>query len=266
MKDANVDPRQQNMETLRDFVIRARRIEAHSLASDLAALKAYASGNMTLELDREAGKQYLSQTLPPEEVVESAAARVRPLILQEDPVYWAKALKAIGFLTREYESNIGEILSHLKAYWQSVNPKPGEARGYVLLLKSASDEDTSSIIDSDLGMSWFYGDVVHADRKRREAGAKFGIDERYRAAVMLVSGNMMCAKMTLDFIRTLQKEELVDLPEDAFTEDVVVSKTHFRTETTAYVGDVGTPMPTDISDDFPEGFEPFDPKAHVPGS
>jgi hypothetical protein len=74
---------------LEQFVLRARRIEGHSLAVDWAALVSLATPAFKL-LSLEDGEVRLRQELPPEEVVESAAARVRPLLLETDACGYLK--------------------------------------------------------------------------------------------------------------------------------------------------------------------------------
>ncbi|MHA7264107.1 hypothetical protein ACX80W_12990 [Arthrobacter sp. TMN-37] len=129
--------------------------------------------------------------------------------------------------------------------------QPGKARAYFIQLKRGDDAPTSTIVDSDLGMAWFYGDVVHADAERREVGAEYGIKERYRAAALLISNVMVNNRMTLNFIRDLHGRGLLDLDENAFSEEVVVMDTHFKTAAHFYVGEAGTGMPRTLRDLFP---------------
>ncbi|MBG6218617.1 hypothetical protein IWX75_003104 [Arthrobacter sp. CAN_A6] len=212
------------------------------------------------------GEQFLVQDLPAEEVLESAAARLRPLILQEDPVYWGKATNAIGyFLKDSRDQQAKDVLAEIKWLWQErVAPAPGKVRGYFLQMRRVGDEDASTVVDSDLGMSWFYGDVVHADKKRRAAGADYGITERYRAATMLVANGLICNRLTLRFIRDLKDAGLLELADGVFAEEVVVTETHFEQAARFYVGEPGTAMPEDITGVIPDGFEEFDPERHIP--
>lgn len=252
---------------LEAFVVRSRRVDAHSLMTDPEKVLAMSKGEMKLQLISQSSERFLVQDLPSEEVLESAAARLRPLILKEDPVYWGKALKALGYFLRD--NNDPEIqgpLSELKDRWRKrVDTQPGKARAYFLQLKRGDDAPTSTIVDSDLGMAWFYGDVVHADAGRREVGAVYGIKERYRAAALLISNVLVCNRMTLNFIRELHERGLLELDGEAFSEEVVVADTHFRSAAQFYVGAPGTEMPKDITGSIPEGFEQFDPGKHLLG-
>ncbi|MHA7264108.1 hypothetical protein ACX80W_12995 [Arthrobacter sp. TMN-37] len=73
---------------------------AHSLMADPEKVAAMSQGEMKLQLIPQTGESLLVQDLPSEEVLESAAVRLRPLILNDDPVYWGKALKALGYLLK----------------------------------------------------------------------------------------------------------------------------------------------------------------------
>jgi hypothetical protein len=64
------------------FVLRARRVVAHSLCTDDGELANLADGDWYAI--RKNGEESLQRLLPNEEVLESLAARVRPLILKKD--------------------------------------------------------------------------------------------------------------------------------------------------------------------------------------
>lgn len=241
--------------------MRARRVTQHSLAADAEALLDLARGKSAVEHDRATGKMFLTRSLPDEEVVESAAARVRPILLNSEPVHWGKALKAISFLGRGKDGFDDAAISHLKEVWKRVQPGEGAARAYTILRQEKPDEAIFAATDNVLGLSWFYGDVIHADADRRAAAVAFGINERYCAAVMLVAISMVTTKMTLNLILKLRQEGILDLRDALFEEDVVVTETEVRQETEMYVAPVGTPLPTGPFSGTPEGFEPFNPDA-----
>ena len=116
------------------FVPRARRVEAHSLAQDLDALLRLARMSFPVLIDRVNGTATMVQELPPEEQVESAAARVRPLILNNDPTFHAKFTNALGYFLRAADAppELVEALRGLRAQWAAINPKDGGLRGYSL--------------------------------------------------------------------------------------------------------------------------------------
>jgi hypothetical protein len=57
---------------------------------------------------------------------------------------------------------------------------------------------------------------VHADVLPRADGEAFRINERYRAAAMLVATAMVSTAMTLNFIMKLKAEGILELSKDVF--------------------------------------------------
>jgi hypothetical protein len=76
---------------LEAFVLRARRVEEHSLAADWDALVELTRMSINVRVDR--SEVRISYELPPEEVVESAAARIRSCCLSglENGVFAGRA-------------------------------------------------------------------------------------------------------------------------------------------------------------------------------
>ena len=75
--------------------LRARRILAHSMCADEDALTNLADG-ASWYATRKDGVESLRRVLPNEEILESLAARVRPLLLKRDPVHYGYVLNALG--------------------------------------------------------------------------------------------------------------------------------------------------------------------------
>jgi hypothetical protein len=67
------------------------------MAADRAALRRLEQMTFTVQVDAATGAATLIQEFPAEEQVESAAARVRPLILNDDPTFHAKFFNAAGY-------------------------------------------------------------------------------------------------------------------------------------------------------------------------
>ncbi len=89
-----------DIETLVAFVLRARRIEAHSLLRNLERFSAWASGAMRLEVMQNRADATIRSArvhfdLPDEEIFESLASRVRPMLLEKEPIYYGRVLDII---------------------------------------------------------------------------------------------------------------------------------------------------------------------------
>ena len=194
------------------FVQRARRVVAHSLLQDEGGLDALAAGAFFAE--QKDGAVSLKRILPNEEILESLAARVRPLTLQQDPVHYDKVLNALqSLLHSNGNTDYIEWCKSLKSEWHSVNVSSGKATYFVSLTKA--DEDDPSVpqemTDAALALAWFYGDLVHADADHIEAGNKFGIDLRFAAAAVRTAQLASLARDTLSFLRFLADENVIDL-------------------------------------------------------
>ncbi|WP_371611761.1 hypothetical protein [Streptomyces clavifer] len=89
-----------HQECLEAFVLRARRVEKYSLATDWDALVALTTMQISV-IQLENGETRIRQEFPAEEVVESTAARIRPILLNGDACFYQKALGAVGYFCRE---------------------------------------------------------------------------------------------------------------------------------------------------------------------
>lgn len=198
----SLPPENQLIDTIERFYLRARRVAEHSLFDNQPALEAVADGAWWAT--QKDGNVTLSQSLPAEEALESLAARVRPLILNDDPVFFDKAINAISTLL-----HLGGHLDHvdwckkLKADWKAVNPKNGKASYSISWSTQDGSEVPQEITDAALALSWFYGDLVHANSDQQDIGEKFGLTQRYAAAAVRTAQLAILTRDTLGFVRSL---------------------------------------------------------------
>lgn len=228
------------------FVLRARRVCAHSLASDPDALVALIKPKWHVVVDESTGKSTVTRHLPPEESVESLAARVRPLILKRDPVHWGKVLNALGLLLRDRPDTTSamEYLQWLRGQWGGINSGSDAVRAYSVQKGRVDGEGpTSDISDNSLAFAWFYGDVVHADTARRDAARDFTVVDRFEAAVHVVARVAWLTHATLDFIKQLREQGALETDGWVFDEDVVVAVMEITREAKVFVAPVDTPQP-----------------------
>ena len=111
-----------DQDTIAQFVLRARRIQAHSLARDWDALLHHAQGSFTGHLDI-SGRTSLTQKLPEdEEAFESLAARVRPLTVKSEPIYYDTVLNAVERLLHSSATTTDthrDRLQRLRGAWHA---------------------------------------------------------------------------------------------------------------------------------------------------
>ncbi|MCG7415431.1 MULTISPECIES: hypothetical protein [Microbacterium] len=253
---------ERHLKALKSFVLRARRIRAHSLAQDAKLLMELQNPKMTIHYTPETGDMRVTMKVPPEEQVESAAARVRPLILNTEDTYHAKVMNALLYFAQKAGlSATGlESIREMKRQWAKTNPK-GKSLGFYEVRVQMNGEPETRISDNALAFSWIYGDVVHADTERREEGQVFGVEERYRAAVPVVVRLMMLAMVTLTITERLNADGMLPDLGDVFEEDVVVTETEIAVKTQVFVAEYGEdgkiPEPPEMDQELGEGWVPF---------
>lgn len=234
-------------ETLERFVLRARRIQAHSLVQDWEGLRRHAEGSIEGHLDL-SGRISVTRRLPEdEEAFESLASRVRPLTLEREPIYHEKVFGALErSIDPETCSDAQQVrLSHLRQAWRAAEIQSSEAQGY--LLQSArldGSEATGLVSDTQLAAAWLYADLVHADATgpKQEALA-FSLRERYAAAVRLFSHLAALTVVTLQLVESLRDAGVLAVAESAWEDDVVVSAAEIVEEARAFVAPLGTAIP-----------------------
>lgn len=266
--------------TLRNFALRARRISAHSLVSERERLAEMANFRLSGLLSS-GGQIEIRRELLAEEVFESLAARLRPVLLPSESVHHGKALKALDAILVEANEDADDLedvraeVRRLRVAWSRHDAdKPILHRYAVQQAKADGSEATPRVSDGQMALAWLYGDLVHVDIKgEKRDGALVPIKERYAAAVSYFAEVAMLCARTFDVIVDLADRGLLQLGEDVMDVPVVVGSNELVDTGVAYFAPMGTPMP-----DFgvglsavPEGFRQLtptellrmDPRNHV---
>lgn|GEM_PF-1013757 len=249
--------------TLNRFVLRARRIEAHSLASNRQALSSLSEFTLTghIKLD---GTMEMRRSLPDEEAFESLAARVRPVLVKTESVHHRRVLDAIQSALEATGTEIPEHLqvrlAGLQQDWSKFDLDSSNVLRFAMQSSKADgSETTPQVSDTQLAAAWLYGDLVHVDtRGNKSDGLLFPVKERYSAAVTYFAHAAVLSLMTLDLVVALYELEVIDLEEDSLVEAVVVGVDELVDVSVAYVGPAASPMPSlDIAQGLPADFRPF---------
>ena len=234
-------------ETLRRFVLRARRVHAHSIVQDWDELLRHAHGGFDGYFDL-AGRMTITRRLPAdEEVFESLASRVRPLTVKSEPLYYAKVFDAIERLVGEadVEDALRTRLRALRRAWDASEIQGTQIQAYsVQSARIDGTEATNIVSDTQLAAAWLYADLVHADAQgpKREALA-FSFRERYAAAVRVFSHMAALTVATKQLVESLRDARLLTVDDSAWEEDVTVSASELVEEARAFVAPLGSEMP-----------------------
>ncbi|MBN1092725.1 hypothetical protein JKP75_09270 [Blastococcus sp. TML/M2B] len=250
--------------TLNRFVLRARRIEAHSLARDRRSLSALSDFSLTGQLHLD-GTMEMRRALPDEEAFESLAARVRPVLVKSESVFQANVLKAIQAAVdvsqSEVPADLLRRLADLKRDWSRFDLDGTNVLRFAVQSSRADGSDvTPQVSDTQLAAAWLYGDLVHVDtRGSKSDGLLFPIKERYSAAVTYFAHAAVLCLMTLDLVLALHRLGVIALDAESVEREVVVGVGELVERGAAYLGPVGSPMPDlDIAlAELPEGFQAF---------
>lgn len=234
---------ERHLAVLKRFVIRARRVEEHSLAEDRALLHDWASAKMQYRQVEGEPTGTLRWQLPPEEPLDSLAARCRPFILQNDEVYWHKVLSAVGYFLRDRDAD--DLAAHVQSQrsaWRRLDKDSPDDLGYLSQAGRGGHGLGEPINSKTLAYAWLYGDLVHADDHAPERIGEHDIDDRYQAGAIFIARVATHVIASLHLVRALQQRGLVDLPEEIFTQRVTAKPDRELTIFQGIMGPAGTPL------------------------
>jgi hypothetical protein len=208
------------------------------------------------------GKTTIRFDHPPEEQVESAAARVRPLLL--DDVSMPRVLKAIKSLTTESGDRemIRAWVNERRDLWNRRTGKAPSESGYFGFVHSTETGESGATDHIQLALAWIYGDVVHHDPEHLERTKLWGVGERFRAAVSLVAYLMVEAINVLASIREMNERGALAVSPEALSVPVV-AEDHYEREVEMYVGEVGTESPGSATELLGANWKPVDPNTFI---
>lgn len=241
------------------FVLRARRVAAHSLSQSRDRLQAFANTMIRGNIDL-AGRFTVVEDLPDEETFESLVARLRPLTVESEPIFYNRVLDAITALTTGVATaSDRQRVTALRVAWESTEIQGTQVQGYTVQAVRPDQVPTSIVSDTQLAAGWLYADLVHADpRGAKVAALEHDLKDRYTAAVRVFSRIAMLTLDTLDLVRDLQERSLIMLPDDAWTAAVSVHESESPIDVRVFYADVGTAVP-DLAEgsDLPTAWSRF---------
>lgn len=230
---------ERNIALLEAFVLRARRVEEHSLAKDKDQLLKWAQRAFTLTMGGPNPRMRLD--LPPEEGIESLAARCRPLLLQGEALHHAKIIKALKFFAPT-GSDFLEPLESVRNDWKRLDRNSTEDFGYESSIGREIDDLGTSVSARELAYSWLYGDLVHADALDQARIGQHTLDYRFEAGALLTCQAAAQTIITLNILRTMLNAELLTLNAECFETPVLARGSRDIKVLSAAVAPPGTPM------------------------
>lgn len=256
------DPAENSLRVLNQFVLRGRRIQAHSLLRDQREmLRRTASAELTV-IHGEDGTEVVWIHLP-EEQVESAAARVRPLILESEATYYVKVFNALGYLLRDHPDEALPLKGAKNAWRQRLEASPSAGKGGYEVTTGGPGVEAATLNNLDLAQAWIYGDVVHADSERRDRSRRHGVQTRFRAGQELVAWLLLHSDALTTGVIRLHEVGLIELDPSVLTEEVVAQDGEIRQKVKVVVGDLGATAPIGLDEVDSSQWRPlFDDTIH----
>lgn len=233
---------------LERFVVRARRVMAHSLVQDqMELLQAVADGTFKIKtiknLETGEYEQRLLMELPDEEAFESFAARLRPFMIRDEVVYWENVIDAMENLAPQKVCDEVIDFDQLRAAFTGVTQGKKTAQAYSVITASGA------LTDLQLADMWLYSDALHAQLITSAVGNDLGLDERYQAAAGVYARLGAAVSSTYNVLRYLVSEGHITLNKEVFTEPVTAAASIDIPLAGGHGAPVGsTPLPTDLTD------------------
>ena len=209
-------------EIIERFVIRARRVEAHSLVKS-GDVERYADPKITVSVSETGDINIQHHACADEEAVESLAGRLRPFIVTSESIYLANVLKAIRSLVPAESFSEDEATAFdFVGNWFRHRYKDKDNKRYdVQLIDEEGAPRTDLLSDALLADSWIYTDTVHADPMGDKAEAqKLGYSERYRTGASFFCEFALIIVSLLNIVCALAKRGLLQVPESVWSEQI----------------------------------------------
>lgn len=250
-KKAESNPSTQ--EILGCFVLRARRVESHSLVKS-RDINCYRIPTITMSASEAGEIRIKRHACANEEAIESLASRLRPFIVRSESIYLPKVFSAIksqvstdAFAVREAEAfNAAES-------WFAHRYKNKDSKCYgVQTISTSGVPETKLLSDALLAESWIYTDTVHADPRGAKAEAQqAGYLERYVAASSYFCEFAAVVVSLLNIVRSLSKQGMLQIPNTAWSEPIsyleaMESASKDVIVDAVYSFPVGTEIPPDV--------------------
>ncbi|NLH91846.1 MAG: hypothetical protein GX481_05240 [Atopobium sp.] len=237
-------------EILGRFVVRARRVEDHSLVKS-GDIERYATPKMTFSVNEAGNASIQHHVCADEESIESLATRLRPFIVKSEPIYLPKILDAICAQapSESLSENEDEILKTTKSWFSHRYEEKDSERYGVQLIGKDGEPLTDLLSDALLAEAWIYTDAVHADPKGEKAEAqKLSYSDRYRAASSYSCEFASVIVNLLNLVRSLSERSLLKVPDSSWSEPVSYAEAEKNDQEqiiagSAYVFPLGTEIP-----------------------
>lgn len=224
---------------LERFIFRLRFIAAHSLAADRDRLVDLCETKMDLIVSKYADgtTTYDAKPIPflPEEQIESAIARVRPVLLDRDGISYRQVLGGLG---EHLDASEREELSLYREQFEEFDP---DSRGGQ---PKEPHRVGDPVTNKQVAGAWLYGSLVHADAIRQSFVRPLSYEAIFVEAQRITCGLVLVSVQTLDFLELLVERGRIGVAPEVFTASVSLSATSWAPKIEAiHTAPIGTDLP-----------------------
>ena len=232
MEDLTDNPELDDTTRLVAFVRRLRRIAAHPLiAADGGEHADLASSKFKMVVFPQTGDVIMKHEGARGSLIRVDGCASAAMTLTRDDLAHKKVMQSLEACTDTSHPRVA-VAGQMRADWAEVTVR--DARNPAKLDKRSTwspgnldGAEVETMTDVDLAYAWLYGDCIHGDVKNFGGSSS---RDRYHAATSVFARIAVVAMGTLEYIRHLVDEGLLSLPEEAFTDAVVVSETYWETK------------------------------------
>jgi hypothetical protein len=149
----------------------------------------------------------VSVRMAPKHEVEQAIARLRPVVLNDDPIFWAKVLKAISARAVDRDQIKDEITRWKKA-WNAFPPKY-----MTYMVANTQTGESYEGDDADIAIDWIYSELLHAKTEAAERIRLVQDEVKWQTANNFARDGINITLNLARAIRTWAEDGLIDLAE-----------------------------------------------------
>jgi hypothetical protein len=143
--------------------------------------------------------------LAPEEEVEQAIARMRPVLLKGDDIYWGRVVSAMKLLAFDYKAARHRIDVVARA-WADFPPTYLKMESFN---KNTGEGYFGS--DGDLAQAWLYAEFIHSDAEKARKIAPTSKQMRRHATTLFAKDGVQYVTGTARMIREMAAQEVLGL-------------------------------------------------------